>query len=130
LQLLGRDASGQQNANLVERQQAAAVLDQALEEAITLGNRRRHDDEQAPRGVAQAVRRSEHARVDREVGRARRSPAPARTIRRPPRPLFVGELAPARGPSLGHPPIMTYAGARLLAGSTPTPDCPVAHPRW
>ena len=42
------DAAGQERAHLAERQAAGAILDQAIEEAVALGVRRRDHDEQAP----------------------------------------------------------------------------------
>ena len=70
LDLLGSDPPGQQASNLVERQQARTILDQPLKEAVALGPGGGDHDHQAARRVAQAVRRGQHAAVDRQVGRA------------------------------------------------------------
>jgi len=80
LQLLLGDPSAQEAADLLDREQRCPVLDQTLEKALALGNRGRDHDEQAARGIAQAVNRREHAAVNREVGRPRGRPVTAGTI--------------------------------------------------
>src|SRR6185312_5551861 len=91
LDVVLRDAAGEQGPDLVEREQRALVLEHALGEAVALDGRGADDDDEAPGRVAQAVRRTQDARAHRDVARPRR-PVSSWAIGGPRPALVVGDL--------------------------------------